>query len=72
MRRTPFRLRGVLRFALAGIVLGGAAVAATAVMVRAGEAIVVTRFGAPVRVLTEPGLAWKLPPPVEATSTGSR
>ena len=26
-----------------------------------------TRFGDPVRVLTEPGLAWKLPAPIEGT-----
>jgi len=39
------------------------------VMVGAGEAVVVTEFGAPVRVLTEPGLAWKLPAPLEGTTT---
>jgi modulator of FtsH protease HflC len=60
-------LRTALRFALAGIVLAGAALAATAVMVSAGEAVVVTQFGAPVRVLTAPGLAWKLPAPLQAT-----
>jgi len=38
-------------------------------MVGAGEAVVVTEFGAPVRVLTEPGLAWKLPAPLEGTTT---
>jgi membrane protease subunit HflC len=34
--------------------------------VRAGEAAVVTRFGRPVRVLLEPGLAWRMPAPIEA------
>jgi len=32
-----------------------------------GEAIVVARMGNPVRVITEPGLSWKIPPPLENT-----
>jgi membrane protease subunit HflC len=32
-----------------------------------GEAIVVTRMGDPIRVITEPGLAWKIPAPIEST-----
>jgi membrane protease subunit HflC len=40
--------------------------AASAIMVGAGTAVVVTQFGKPVRVLTEAGLAWKLPAPIEA------
>jgi membrane protease subunit HflC len=67
MTRPSFRLHTALRFALGALVLGGAALAATAVMVSAGESVVVTQFGAPVRVLTQPGLAWKLPPPLQAT-----
>lgn len=61
------RLRIGLRFVLAGVVALGAALVACGVMVPAGEAVVVTRFGDPVAVLTEPGLAWKWPMPVEAT-----
>jgi membrane protease subunit HflC len=57
-----------LRFLLAAIVLGSAVLAGTAVMVGAGESVVVTEFGAPVRVLTEPGLAWKLPAPLQDTT----
>lgn len=60
------RLRVALRFALAAVVLAGGVLAASAVMVGAGQAVVVSRFGDPVRVLTRPGLAWKLPAPVEA------
>ena len=30
-----------------------------------GEAVVVTRFGAPVRTITEPGPYWRLPAPVD-------
>ena len=52
--------------ALACVVLAGGVMAASAVMVSAGQAVAITRFGDPVRVLTRPGLAWKLPAPVEA------
>jgi membrane protease subunit HflC len=62
----PSRLRVILRFGLATLVLAGAVLAASAVMVGAGTAVVVTQFGKPVRVITEPGLTWKLPAPIEA------
>ena len=59
------------RFGLAAALLVGAGLAASAVTVSAGEAIVVTEFGAVTRVITEPGLAWKAPAPIEF-ATGSR
>ena len=59
-------LRLAVRIALACVVLAGGVLAASAVMVGAGQAVVVTRFGDPVRVLARPGLAWKLPAPVDA------
>jgi membrane protease subunit HflC len=62
---SPLRL--AIRLVLAVLILAGAGLAASAVMVGAGEAVVVTRFGDPVRVLTTPGLAWKLPMPIEGT-----
>lgn len=37
------------------------------VIVHAGEAVVITRFGDPVRVLTRPGLALKLPAPIDTS-----
>jgi modulator of FtsH protease HflC len=61
---TPLRL--AVRFGVATIVLIGAVLAASAVLVSAGTAMVITEFGKPVRVLTEPGLAWKIPAPVES------
>jgi membrane protease subunit HflC len=61
---TPARL--ILRFGMASLVLVAAVLAASAVLVEAGTAVVVTEFGKPVRVITEPGLAWKIPAPVEA------
>jgi modulator of FtsH protease HflC len=66
---TP-RLRGLrraLRFLIAAVIVTGAVVAASQVMVPAGQAVVVTRVGDPVRVLTRPGLAWKLPMPIDST-----
>ena len=54
-----------LRLAAAGIVVIGAVLAACLATVQPGEALVVTRFGNPARVITEPGLAWRAPAPVE-------
>ena len=56
-----------LRLGVAGLILLAAVAAACIVMVPAGEAGVITRFGNPSRVVTEPGLAWKLPAPFEST-----
>ncbi|MEJ0046602.1 MAG: protease modulator HflC [Rhodospirillales bacterium] len=60
------RARIALRFGVATLVVVAAVLAASAVMVSAGTAVVITAFGKPVRVLTEPGLAWKIPAPVES------
>lgn len=59
-------VRQVVRFLIALLIIGAAGLAACAIMVGAGQAVVVTEFGNPVRVLTQPGLAWKLPAPVES------
>lgn len=61
-RGGPFYVRVLL--ALLCVVV--AMTVASFISVRAGEASVITRFGQPVRVLLEPGLAWRLPAPVEA------
>lgn len=60
------RFGSVARITVAALVALAAIAAASVVMVPAGEAVVITRFGDPVRVLTQPGLAWKLPVPFEA------
>jgi membrane protease subunit HflC len=44
-----------------------AVLAACTVLVVPGEAIVMTRLGNPIRVITHPGLAWKIPAPLEST-----
>lgn len=56
-----------LRIAVAAVILLAAIAAACIVMVPAGEAGVITRFGNPTRVVTQPGLAWKMPAPFEST-----
>lgn len=55
------------RFAIAGLVLIALLISACLVLVNPGEAVVVTRFGNPVRIVTAPGLALKLPLPIEDT-----
>lgn len=60
------RIRTGTRFGIAGAVALIAVMFSSAVMVGAGQAVVITEFGAPTRVLTAPGLAWKLPAPLAA------
>lgn len=55
------------RVALAALCVAIAVVVASFVQVHEGEAAVITRFGEPVRVELDPGLAWRLPAPIEAT-----
>jgi modulator of FtsH protease HflC len=55
------------RLLIAALVAGTAVAAACLVMVDAGQAVVVTRFGDPVRVVTHPGFTWRIPSPVEDT-----
>jgi membrane protease subunit HflC len=62
-RTSPGRL--ALRFGVATLVLAGAILAASVIMVSAGTVVVVTEFGRPVRVIGQPGLAWKIPAPVQ-------
>jgi modulator of FtsH protease HflC len=57
------------RLTLAAVVIAIAICSACLVVVRAGQAVVITSFGNPVRVLTEPGLAWKAPNPIESATS---
>lgn len=63
------RARRGIRMAFAALILAGAVVVSSQIMVSDGQAVVVTRFGDPLRVLTRPGLAWKVPAPIESTIT---
>ncbi len=58
-------LRAHRRYVIAAMVVLALVLSACLVLVNPGEAVVVTRFGNPVRVITEPGLALKLPAPFE-------
>jgi membrane protease subunit HflC len=58
---TQYRLRAVVGC----VVLAAIAFEATAIVVREGEAVLVTRFGRPLRAATSPGLHWKLPWPID-------
>ncbi len=55
------RARFFAAFALAALALASACL----VLVGPGQAIVLTRFGDPARVLTRPGLAFRMPAPIE-------
>jgi membrane protease subunit HflC len=61
------RFAAQLRIGVAALILLAAIAAACIVMVPAGQAGVITRFGNPARVITTPGLAWKWPAPFEST-----
>lgn len=56
---------GWKRLAGAGLLVLLLIAAASLVQVRSGESLIITRFGNPVRVLLNPGLAWRLPAPFE-------
>ncbi|QPF90630.1 protease modulator HflC [Bradyrhizobium commune] len=55
------------RFAVAFVIVAAAVASACIVLVSPGDAVVVTRFGDPIHVLTAPGVAWKMPAPFEST-----
>lgn len=60
------RLARQARYGVAGLVVAIAVASACIVLVGPGQALVITRFGNPDRVLTAPGLAWKAPAPAES------
>jgi membrane protease subunit HflC len=57
-----------LRAAVGTLALAAIAYHAMAVVVREGEAVLVTRFGRPLRIASETGLHWKLPWPIDQAS----
>ena len=61
------RFRMTVRIVVASLIVLVALIAECIVMVPADQAMVITRLGDPVRVVTKPGLAWKLPAPLETT-----
>lgn len=65
--RSRVTRRGDIRLALAGVIVALVVLAACLILVSPGEAIVVTRFGNPVRVVTKSGLGLKFPKPIDNT-----
>jgi membrane protease subunit HflC len=61
------KLKLVFRIALVVGVLFVAGATSSLIVVGAGQAVVVTEFGKPIRVLTKPGLAWKIPQPIQGS-----
>jgi membrane protease subunit HflC len=58
-----------LRVIVGSLALAAIGFHATAVVVREGQVVLITRFGRPQRAATEPGLHWKLPWPIEQIAT---
>ncbi len=54
-----------LRASVGALALAAIVFDASAVVVREGQAALITRFGRPLRAATKPGLHWKLPWPVD-------
>jgi membrane protease subunit HflC len=55
-----------LRAVVGTLALVAIVFSATAVVVKEGQAVLITRFGRPLRAATQAGLHWKLPWPVDA------
>ena len=61
----PMRTQRWLRAVVGTLALVAIVFYATAVVVREGEAVLLTRFGRPLRAATVAGLHWKLPWPID-------
>src|SRR5579862_7895248 len=57
-----------LRAAVGSLALLGILFSAMGVVVREGQAVLITRFGRPLRAATQAGLHWKLPWPIDQAS----
>jgi modulator of FtsH protease HflC len=55
-----------LRAVVGTLALVAIVFSATAVVVKEGQAVLITRFGRPLRAATQAGLNWKLPWPIDA------
>jgi modulator of FtsH protease HflC len=62
------RIQRWLRAVVGSLALAAILFSATAVVVRQGEAVLITRFGRPLRAATQTGLHWKLPWPIDQGS----
>src|SRR5919204_6758827 len=57
-----------LRATIGTLALAAIVFEATGIVVAEGQAVLVTRFGRPLRAATQPGLHWKLPWPIDHAS----
>jgi membrane protease subunit HflC len=57
-----------LRAAVGSVALAAIVFHAMAIVVREGDAVLVTRFGRPLRIASQAGLHWKLPWPIDQAS----
>src|ERR1700746_2639657 len=57
-----------LRAAVGLLALGAIVFSAMAVVVREGQAVLITRFGRPLRIASQTGLHWKMPWPIDQAS----
>jgi membrane protease subunit HflC len=57
-----------LRAAVGVVALVAIVFYATAIVVREGQAVLITRFGRPLRIASQSGLHWKLPWPIDEAS----
>jgi membrane protease subunit HflC len=64
----PLKTQRALRAVVGSLALAAIVFYASGLIVREGEAVLVTRFGRPLRVATSPGLHFKLPWPIDQTT----
>ena len=64
----PLKAQRWLRAVVGTLALGAIVFYACAVVVREGEAVLITRFGRPLRIASQTGLHWKLPWPIDQPS----
>ncbi len=62
------KIQRYLRAVVGSLALAAILYSAMAVVVRQGQAVLVTRFGRPIRAATDAGLHWKLPWPIDHAS----
>jgi modulator of FtsH protease HflC len=63
----PIKIQRWLRATVGSLALAAIVFSATGIVVKEGEAVLITRFGRPLRAATQPGLHWKLPWPIDGT-----
>lgn len=62
------KIQKYLRAVVGCLALAAILFKATGIVVNEGQALLITRFGRPVRAATQPGLHWKLPWPIDQAS----